>query len=213
MADGARSGRLGRCDWLDLGLAALSEHGPRGLTLETLCARAGRTRGSFYHHFADMEAFKAAVLDRWVERDARQIVAEVERSGPDVAARRARLDTLAMSVDHHLEVAVRRWAGSDAPAAAAVRRIDRERIAYLGDLYAQEGAGDAHDRATIEYAAFIGLQHLDVIAAEPDRAHRLAGLAYAALRTGPVRSRVSRVLSGLLGRRGRPGPDEPTAGD
>lgn len=212
MADRAGPGRLGRSDWLDLGLAALSEHGARGLTLETLCARAGRTRGSFYHHFAGMEAFKAAVLDRWVERDARQIVAEVARSGPDVAARRARLDTLALGVDHRLEIAVRRWAGSDAPAAAAVRRTDRERIACLADLYAQEGAGDAHDRATIEYAAFIGLQHLGLIAAEPERAHRLAGLAYAALRTGPLWSRVSRVLGGLLGRRGPPDPDEPAGG-
>ena len=213
MADGARAGRLSRRDWLDLGLAALSEHGARGLTLETLCARARRTRGSFYHHFADMEAFKAAVLDRWIERDARQIVAEVERSGPGGAARRARLDTLAMGVDHRLEVAVRRWAGSDPSAAAAVRRIDHERIAYLADLYVQEGAGDAHDRATIEYAGFIGMQHLGLITTEPERAHRLAGLAYAALRTGPVWSRVSRVLGGLLGRRGRPDPNEPPAGD
>ena len=50
---GGLSARLGRDDWLALGLERLAAEGPRALRLENICAAAGRTRGSFYHHFRD----------------------------------------------------------------------------------------------------------------------------------------------------------------
>ena len=49
--------RFSRTDWLALGLAALAEDGPLGLTIAALCRRAGKTKGSFYAHFPAIEAY------------------------------------------------------------------------------------------------------------------------------------------------------------
>ncbi|HEY3604810.1 MAG TPA: TetR/AcrR family transcriptional regulator [Sporichthyaceae bacterium] len=43
----------------------LGERGPAGLTVAALCARVGVSKGSFYHHFADMSDFLAAFAQRW----------------------------------------------------------------------------------------------------------------------------------------------------
>ena len=39
--------RLGREDWIGLGLMLLARHGPEALTIERLTDAANKTRGSF----------------------------------------------------------------------------------------------------------------------------------------------------------------------
>ena len=41
----------------------------------------GVSRGSFYWHFADIGAFHAAILERWREVAAEQIIANLEAAG------------------------------------------------------------------------------------------------------------------------------------
>lgn len=68
--------RLGREDWLALGRAALEEEGPSGLTVEALMRRAGRTRGSFYHHFGSQGAFLHALAAAWAASGGEGLAAE-----------------------------------------------------------------------------------------------------------------------------------------
>lgn len=49
-------------DWFDAAFAVLAEHGPGGLTVPALCERRWVTKGSFYHHFAGLPAFTAALV-------------------------------------------------------------------------------------------------------------------------------------------------------
>ncbi|HUJ63124.1 MAG TPA: TetR family transcriptional regulator [Kofleriaceae bacterium] len=49
------------------GLAEISEHGLEA-SLDAICARAGLTRGAFYVHFADREAFLIAVMNEVLGR-------------------------------------------------------------------------------------------------------------------------------------------------
>ena len=155
-----RTGRFRREDWLELGLAQLVAHGRAGLTLERMCEAAGRTRGSFYHHFADHEAFVVALLGRWRERQTEAVVAAVESAGGE---RVGSLHEVASALDHALDVAVRRYAAAEPLARDAVAAVDEERLRYVTRLYVEDHGRtpeSARRIAEIEYALFVGMQVL-----------------------------------------------------
>ena len=156
----AAAGRFRREDWLELGLRQLVEHGRAGLTLERMCEAAGRTRGSFYHHFPDHAAFVAALLDGWRERQTEAVIAAVERAGTE---RLGSLHELASALDHALDTAVRRYAAAEPLARDAVAAVDARRIDFLAELYAAEHElppARARRVAELEYALFVGMQVL-----------------------------------------------------
>lgn len=49
---------------IDAAYAEITEHGPTAPSLDSICARAGFTRGAFYVHFRDREDLLVAVMDR-----------------------------------------------------------------------------------------------------------------------------------------------------
>ena len=69
--------KLTRDDWLAAGFLALSRDGPTALRAEALARKLKTTKGSFYWHFADLPAFKQAMLTLWREKVAGEIIAEV----------------------------------------------------------------------------------------------------------------------------------------
>lgn len=117
----------------------------------------GVSRGSFYWHFADIGAYRAAILTHWREVAAEQVIAELETI-PEGGDALALLLRRAFSARLALERAVRSWATADAAARAAVLEVDQRRIGYIESLLRQ--AGFPHDvargRAQIFYWAFIG---------------------------------------------------------
>jgi AcrR family transcriptional regulator len=147
--------QLSADDWTSQGLKTLARNGFTALKADPLARALGVSRGSFYWHFADLGAFHAAVLKRWREIAAEQIIADVEaaRDEPLQALLRssfgARLD---------LERAVRNWAAFDSGAQAAVRAIDRRRLDYIEQLLAMRGLdpATATARAQILYWTFLG---------------------------------------------------------
>jgi AcrR family transcriptional regulator len=147
--------QLSADDWINQGLKALGKSGFTALKADPLAKAMGVSRGSFYWHFADLGAFHAAVLKRWREIAAEQIIADVEADSDEplnALLRRtfgARLD---------LERAVRNWAAFDPAAQAAVRAIDRRRLDYIEALLERRGldAAMAQARAQILYWTFLG---------------------------------------------------------
>src|SRR6201990_3237296 len=76
--------QLSAKDWLDQGLKTLAHSGFTALKAEPLAMAMGVSRGSFYWHFADVEAFHAAILKHWREVAAEQVIANLEAaSGHD----------------------------------------------------------------------------------------------------------------------------------
>lgn len=151
------SDQLSAKDWVDQGLKALASRGFTALKAEPLAKTLRVSRGSFYWHFADIAAFHAAVLARWHEVAAEQIIANIEAASKDdnplaLLLRRVFSERLA------LERAVRGWAGVDPAARAAVQAIDRRRLNYVEGLLVQSGLSDnaARSRAQILYWAFLG---------------------------------------------------------
>lgn len=150
--------RFERADWLDLGQTLLARRGPEAMTLERLTEAAKKTRGSFYHHFTDHQAFLAALGARWRETSTEAPIAAVDvQQGkrPEALARRT------ADIDHALERNLRRLAASEPAVAREVKRVDEARIRYLVTLFRAElglSAPEALSRARIQHAYFVGAQ-------------------------------------------------------
>jgi AcrR family transcriptional regulator len=149
--------QLSAKDWLDQGLKALAEGGFTALKAEPLAKIMGVSRGSFYWHFANVEAFHSAILRHWRDVAAERIIADVEASTGEgdplqLLLRRVFGERLA------LESAVRSWAAVDRAAKSAVQAIDRRRLSYVESLLRASGlsADVARARAQILYWAFLG---------------------------------------------------------
>ncbi|WP_131809997.1 TetR/AcrR family transcriptional regulator, partial [Mycolicibacterium mucogenicum] len=57
--------RLGIDDWRAAGYAILAEEGLKALKIDRLCARLNVTKGSFYWHFANIAAYRTALIQGW----------------------------------------------------------------------------------------------------------------------------------------------------
>ena len=155
--------QLTASDWLDQGLKTLAKDGFTALKAEPLAKAMRVSRGSFYWHFADIAAYHAAILARWHEVAAEQIIANVEAASKDENPL-ALLLRRVFSERLMLERAVRTWASVDPAARAAVQAIDRRRLSYVESLLMQAGlsAKEARTRAQILYWAFLGLSLIHI---------------------------------------------------
>lgn len=152
--------RLRHADWLSLGLAALAETGPEALTIEALCQRAERSKGSFYHHFETIETYRQALAEFWRHRDTEAIIAATSQAR--VAAENLdALNRLTSHLDMALEQGMRRLGAGDPQVSDVIRSVDRRRIGHLVKLYVATGefAPEAAELlAQVTYAAFVGFQ-------------------------------------------------------
>ena len=71
-----------RDSWIQAGHALFAEKGPAGLKIEILARQVGKSKSSFYHHFADIEVFTEWLLSYHMERVQR--IADLERQCPRV---------------------------------------------------------------------------------------------------------------------------------
>jgi AcrR family transcriptional regulator len=149
--------QLSAKDWLDQGLRTLAGSGFTALKAEPLAKAMGVSRGSFYWHFADVEAFHAAVLKHWHEVAVEQIIAGIEAVPADQSPI-AQLLRRSFDRKPALEGAMRSWAMQSPMVRAAVAAVDRRRLGYVESLLAATGLppGVARARAQILYWAFLG---------------------------------------------------------
>ncbi|MGD0641925.1 MAG: TetR family transcriptional regulator [Roseiarcus sp.] len=171
--------RLGKREWIDAGLHALSEDGVEAVRVERLAAMLHVTKGSFYWHFKDRRTLLEAMLETWRSRATNAIIDEVEAKGGGAIARLRTLSTIVSRIDGRLDRAIRVWAGQDEMARAALDEIDRRRLDYLASLFAELSFAprEAVARARLVYHALIGqfamgerggraerlAEHLDVV--------------------------------------------------
>ncbi|MFN7164826.1 MAG: TetR/AcrR family transcriptional regulator [Hyphomonas sp.] len=152
--------RFGREDWIDLGLGLLARDGAEALTLERLTEAAGKTRGSFYHHFEDVEAYLEALGAHWFAAEIDAKIGEIDRLALS-GKRREALARHAASIDHALERELRRLAAHAPAIARIVAQSDERRIAFLVRLFRSElglGAAEALTRARLQHCFFVGAQ-------------------------------------------------------
>ena len=156
----AKTGRFGKEDWLQLGLAQLAAGGPRALRSTELVDAAGKTIGSFYHHFADQNDFFDALVAHWRDTNTVPIMTAVDPIA-DADQQADRLTDLATRLDERVETGIRLFAHENGTAASAVAAVDALRIGYVAQIYQRRfsiSAEEAERLAQLEYAAFVGAQ-------------------------------------------------------
>jgi AcrR family transcriptional regulator len=157
-----RCQRLTADDWIEAALAAMAEGGVSAVAIESLAARLGATKGSFYWHFSNRDALIVAALQRWEERHAQEIVELVETE-PDPVRRLREMFGRVMHPAGHVPLEARLLADADhSLVSGAVRRVVATRIDYLVHLLGQLGfaADEARYRAALLYTAYVGHEQL-----------------------------------------------------
>lgn len=152
--------RLSVDDWVACALEVLADEGVSGIKIGTLCKRLGVTKGSFYWHFEDIEAFLGAVAGHWAaERDAAlESFVELEAVEP---AERLRLMLLRFADRSQwpLERAVREWARTNPFVQERVARTDLVMAGKVKDAFEEIGFSeeDAILRSQMMFCTGVGL--------------------------------------------------------
>ena len=97
------SGAVSADEWVAAGLELLRREGEDALTIQRLCERLSRTKGSFYHHFEDVTAFHESLLDAWEERLTTAVIGAASGEA-DPAAFARLLAAAARRIDVRLEL-------------------------------------------------------------------------------------------------------------
>lgn len=180
--------------WVEAGLAALAEGGVDRVRVEVVAERLGVTKGGFYRRFKDRRALLDAVLDTWSRGRIAAINQQMalgnatpgERLRSVIKLYSERINAQGMAI----ELAMRQWARSDRAAAAAVARVDAERVKNVEDLYRRMGldAEEAQARAVLFYSFLFGQSLLFLDQATRKRASLIAACAEALTEVEPGRS-------------------------
>jgi AcrR family transcriptional regulator len=155
--------RLSVDDWIQAGFAILAEEGIKSLKIDRLCSRLSVTKGSFYWHFTDIAAYRAALVQAWgdMRGDDRYDLGEVAALPP----RERLLEMMSSLVSPRhwtLERAMREWARTYDAAASSVRAADLRVFAAVRQAYLDSGfdAEQADRRAGATFAAGVGFLHI-----------------------------------------------------
>ena len=164
--------RLQPSHWIWAGFRALVQGGPQALRVEPVARELGTTKGSFYWHFADLAALRAAMLEAWVQVATTDITTAVRQSGLPARAQLLLLvEKVSVAPDAEaggdaVEPAIRDWGRTDALARQVLERVDRQRLDDLQAFFGAAGLAPtaASQAAAVFYATVIGLESLRLTA-------------------------------------------------
>ncbi len=190
-------------DWAEASLQLIAEKGVGALTVSTLAARLGVTKGSFYWHFRGRSALLGAALALWEQRATTETIKGLEA----VTDARRRLELMLEAASQPPRArslyAALAEAAEDPVVRRVLNRVASARIAYLESCYRDLGLAPilAKSHAVFAYAAYRGLLQLahEAAAALPaDWSSYPEVVRTALLPRGDIRPRAS-------ARRGRAG--------
>lgn len=160
-------------DWLEMGLETLGREGLAGLTIQRMAGKLRLTKGSFYHHFANVADFNSQLIAHWAD----QYLSTAALAPDDAAAGLALLDAIiadAYSPATEPEVAIRSWAQQDEEVRVHVEQVDEARRAFVYQIFLSL-TGDviqARRMADLLFAMLIG----GIMAMPPYSTQRVAVL-------------------------------------
>jgi AcrR family transcriptional regulator len=146
-------------DWVIAALKIMTQEGIRGVKIQRLCNELGVTKGSFYWHFKDLDAFLDAIAQRWRDGEGtfRSRWDEAVRADPKVGLHNAVTAFLDKRLGS-LERAMRDWSRSDNRARAAIKAADKRTFDAIVEGFETLGFDrpEADVRAKILFYAGVG---------------------------------------------------------
>ena len=126
--------RKSKKDWFVAGLGILAEFGLPGLTIEKLTRVLAVTKGSFYHHFHNVEEFQAQLIAYWGE----QYLSTSINLPDDPNELRLLLDTIMEESFGGVtgpEMTIRVWAQQDETVRSVVEQVDTVRHKFVFTVF------------------------------------------------------------------------------
>jgi AcrR family transcriptional regulator len=151
--------RTPKSTWIDAGLRALAGGGPDAVRVELIAQELGVTRGGFYWHFPNRQAFLDEMLNTWERRSTDETLERVEKEGGDARAKVRRAGMLTFTKELlPIDLAIRDWARRDTSVAKRLRRVDNRRMDYLRTLIGTfiDDADDVEARGMLAFSLAIG---------------------------------------------------------
>jgi AcrR family transcriptional regulator len=173
--DGAATARLGAADWVRAAFEIMVDDGIGGVKIQRLCERLGVTKGSFYWHFADIEAFHGELARRWADESS-HLPGELRADADPEAVMLGAMEILADRRIRNLTRAMRDWAQNDERAREAIRQADQLLFQRVKHSFTAIGFEDdeAEVRAKILYYAGVGFAHVGTLGKRPSAKDQLA---------------------------------------
>ncbi len=149
-------------DWEQQALILIAEKGIRAVAVESLAARMGVTKGSFYWHFLNRESLLEQSLIRWEKHDAANLHTSLSaiddpRERLRSFFRRTGREKLTHNVYSSLCMA------SDHPQVEPLlERVAERRMKHIEKAYEEIGfdSKGASHRARLTYSAYLGFLQL-----------------------------------------------------
>ncbi|MCF8588972.1 TetR/AcrR family transcriptional regulator [Gordonia sp. HY285] len=179
-----RSSRLSAIDWVDAALDLLTADGVAAVKISRLCERLKVTKGSFYWHFADLDALWEAMAERWRETHDAKFTGFDEIASLPPGQRVAALATMLMDERNlTVEAAIRDWARVNPRVAESVRKIDSEVFDAVTAALRELDIDEERARLTAGLLVYAGIGYIHGHDALPS----------------PTADELRSVIAGLLG--------------
>ena len=149
-------------DWEQQALVLIAEKGIRSVAVESLAARMGVTKGSFYWHFRNRDSLLEQSLIRWEKHDA----ANLQTSLSAIADPRERLRSFFRrtgreKLTHNVHGSL--CTASDHPQVEPLlERVAERRMKHIEKAFEEIGfePKQASHRARLTYSAYLGFLQL-----------------------------------------------------
>jgi AcrR family transcriptional regulator len=171
--------RLNVDDWIVAALDIMASEGIGGVKIGRLCEKLGVTKGSFYWHFKDLDAFLEAIAQRWRDGEGtfRNHLDDAIADDP----KRGLHDAIATFLDRRLgrlERAMRDWSRNDSRARAAIKAADTRTFDTIARGFETLGfkRSEADMRAKILFYSGVGFGDVGPIGERGDREEQLTTL-------------------------------------
>lgn len=153
--------KIERIDWFTTGLKILSSDGFSKITIENICDILKVTKGSFYHHFKNMDGYIDSLMEYWMEANTNSLIRKIEEIENPIEKIQM-LNKTVLLRSHKSEQVIRAWSFSNDIVRKYVVEVDKIRIDYTAMLKVKDGENSEKSKliAALEYACLIGIQQL-----------------------------------------------------
>lgn len=132
--------RHSRDEWLEAALGILSREGEARIRVRDLCRALGVTTGSFYWHFRNRADFVEGLIRYWGQLYTTALIEQLTQS---LLGGKACLIAIAEGVVQgnlgRYDTAIRAWAAHEPAIAPLVRKVDRQRLAFVRQQFEDLG--------------------------------------------------------------------------
>ncbi len=148
-------------DWLQFSLDLLIKEGNAKLRIDTLVKSMGVTKGSFYWHFKDRDDFIHKLVEHWTLVSTLVVVGHMEQVQGSAEERLFELTKyIVINELTRYDIAIRAWALMEPQIEYLVRKVDKLRLDFVRDLFAEMGfEGKELEMRSRTLVAFHGMEH------------------------------------------------------